>query len=374
MPRISSGHLSLMKACLFLLMHIEYLIIGQGISGTWLSYYLQKENKSFLVIDNNDKNAPSRLAAGIINPVTGRRHVTVWMAEKILPFAWNAYTQMGNSLDINAISQKNIIDFFPNPQMRLSFIQRIAENGEYVSACPEQDKFNDFLNYNFGCGEINPVYTAHLETIIPAWRQQLKSNNSLQDEELDISKLIVSRDKIQYKDITASAILFCDGASGNNNPYFNLLPFAPNKGEILVAEIPDLPNHHIYKKGMMLAPLVTAGQWWVGSNYAWEFDNESPTKEFRARTESLLKEWVKVPFKIIAHLAGVRPATLERRPFVGFHPLHPNIGILNGMGTKGCSLAPFFAKQLVDSLCGNKTLHPEADIKRFQKILSRKIP
>jgi glycine/D-amino acid oxidase-like deaminating enzyme len=111
--------------------------------------------------------------------------------------------------------------------------------------------------------------------------------------------------------------------------------------------------------------------WWAGSDYKWEFDNPNPTAEFRQKTEQLLKSWLKVSFKIVSHLSGVRPATLERRPFVGFHPLHPNVGILNGMGTKGCSLAPFFAKQFVDDLCYGKMLNQEADIKRFQKILSR---
>ena len=109
-------------------MQVDYLIIGQGISGTWLSYYLQKEKKSFIVLDNNFRNSSSRIAAGIINPVTGRRHVTVWMAEDILPFAWNAYNEMGRELGTRAVKQKNIIDFFPNPQMRLSFLDRIKED------------------------------------------------------------------------------------------------------------------------------------------------------------------------------------------------------------------------------------------------------
>jgi glycine/D-amino acid oxidase-like deaminating enzyme len=60
----------------------------------------------------------------------------------------------------------------------------------------------------------------------------------------------------------------------------------------------------------------------------------------------LLKTWLKVPFKIIDHKASVRPANIERRPFVGFHPTLKNIGILNGMGTKGCSLAPIFCKAI----------------------------
>ncbi len=352
-------------------MLIDFLIIGQGISGTWLSYYLQKEEKSFVVIDNNFKDSPSRIAAGIINPVTGRRHVTVWMAEEILPFAGDAYSQIGNELGISAISHINIIDFFPSPQMRLSFIQRVEEKSMYVHSYPEQNHFNHLFNYQFGCGEIRPVYMAHLETLLPAWRQQLKSKNQLLEEEFEMQGLKVSVNKIYYKDITASAIIFCDGNSSTNNPYFKQLPFAPNKGEVLFVEIPGLPNNLVYKKGMMLAPLATPDLWWIGSNYAWEFENANPTKEFRERTEQLLKEWLKMPFQIIDHLSGIRPATLERRPFVGMHPLYPNIGILNGMGTKGCSLAPFFARQFVDNLLHSKPVNPDADIRRFQRILSR---
>ncbi len=353
-------------------MFVDYLIIGQGISGTWLSYYLQKENKSFLVIDNNVPYSSSKIAAGLINPVTGRRHAEVWMADKILPFAWNAYTQFGNELGITAISQKNIVDFFPSPQMRVSFLQRIEEKNEYLHSYPEQNHFNHLFNSDFGCGEIRPVYTAHLETVLPVWRQQLIEKGALLEEEFDIKQLQLASNKIHYRDVVADKVIFCDGTSGAINSYFDMLPFAPNKGEMLIVEIPDLPQTTVYKKGMMLVPLATPGMWWVGSNYEWNFDHAYPTAGFREKTEQLLKHWLKIPFTVTAHLCGIRPATLERRPFIGFHPLYPTVGLLNGMGTKGCSLAPFFARQLVDSLCFHKPIFPEADIKRFSKILMRR--
>ncbi len=85
-----------------------------------------------------------------------------------------------------------------------------------------------------------------------------------------------------------------------------------------------------------------------------------------------LKYWLKVPFEIVDHFASVRPANMERRPFVGAHPKFSAVAILNGMGTKGCSLAPFFAKQLSDYLVEGKALYPDADVRRFEKILSRK--
>jgi glycine/D-amino acid oxidase-like deaminating enzyme len=56
---------------------------------------------------------------------------------------------------------------------------------------------------------------------------------------------------------------------------------------------------------------------------------------------------------------------LERRPFVGLHPQNPRLGILNGMGTKGCSLAPYFARQLVRHLLYKEPIHPEASVSRF---------
>jgi glycine/D-amino acid oxidase-like deaminating enzyme len=349
----------------------EYLIIGQGISGTWLSYYLRQEQKSFLVIDNNDPFSPSRIAAGIINPVTGRRHVTVWMAEEILPFAWEAYTKLGTELGISAISHKNIIDFFPSPQMRESFTGRVEEKGPWLYTYPEQNHFNHLFNYDFGCGEIRPVYVVHLETLLPQWREHLLSRQQLREENFDILQVRSKGEKVLYKDIVADKIIFCDGAAGSQNPYFRLLPFAPNKGEALIVNIPGLPDHNIYKKGMMLAPLSKPGEWWIGSNYEWEFDDPRPSPGFRQHTEFLLNEWLKIPFRIETHLAGIRPATLERRPFIGMHPQHPQIGIFNGMGTKGCSLAPFFAKELADHLIYNQPITIDADVKRFGRILSR---
>src|SRR5260221_945188 len=353
-------------------MQVEFIIVGQGISGTFLSYYLNKAKKSFIVIDNNEPSIASRIAAGIINPVTGRRMVTVWMADEILPFAWKAYREIGHDLGIVAVSHKNIIDFFPNPQMRQVFLERIEEGYNYVHSFPEQNHFNPLFNHDFGCGEIRPVYIAHLETLLPAWGQQLKEQQALVEEDFDINQLKIENNKVRYKDIEASMIIFCDGIESAVNPFFKQLPFAPNKGEALIIEVPGLPDNYIYKKGMLLAPLPEMGLFWVGSNYQWEFDNADLTNDFREKTEELLKSWLKIPFKTINHYAAIRPATLERRPFVGIHPHHPNIGILNGMGTKGCSLAPFFAKQLTDYLLYNNAIEPDADVKRFSKILARK--
>jgi glycine/D-amino acid oxidase-like deaminating enzyme len=355
-------------------MKIDVLIIGQGISGTFLSYYLEKEGLRYLVIDNNHPSAPSKIAAGIINPVTGRRLVTVWMVNEVLPFAWKAYQQVGQELGITAIAQKSIIDFFPNPFMRESFLQKIEEGDPYVHSFAEQNHFNHLFNYELGCGEIRPAYTAHLETLLPAWRSHLAKKNCLLEENFEINRLITGEDTVRYKDISASKIIFCDGTGSYENPFFKRLPFAPNKGEALVARIPGLPTEHIFKKGLMIVPMAAEDLFWVGASYAWEFDNTDPSPAFRQSTELALQQWLKIPFSIVEHRAGLRPATLERRPFVGFHPVYPTVGILNGMGTKGCSLAPLFAKQLTDHLLYQLPIAKDADVLRFRKTLEKTGP
>jgi hypothetical protein len=47
------------------------------------------------------------------------------------------------------------------------------------------------------------------------------------------------------------------------------------------------------------------------------------------------------------------------------------VGIFNGMGAKGCSLAPYFARQLTRLLVHGEPVMAEVDVQRFKKVLSR---
>ena len=83
-----------------------------------------------------------------------------------------------------------------------------------------------------------------------------------------------------------------------------------------------------------------------------------------------LNRILKIPYKVVDHLVGIRPANIDRRPFVGLHPIHPQLGICNGMGTKGCSLAPYFALQLINHIEMGAELNKEANIERFYHLLA----
>ncbi len=351
-------------------MHVDYLIIGQGISGTMLSWYLQKEGKTFMVMDEPQPFSSSRVAAGIINPVTGRRYAYTWMIDEVMPFAVDAYRELEKYLGLTLVHERSIIDFFPSAQMRNAFVERITENDTYLHSFPDQNHFNQYFNYEFGCGEIRPAYMISLQLLLQAWRKKLLDDGSLSEEKFNQDQLVMKNESIRYQEIQAHKIIFCDGNDGTANPWFDKLPFAPNKGEALVIECDELLNRHVYKKGLILAPFEE-NRYWLGSNYQWSFENDQPSAAFLKQATKLLDQWLKKPYRVLEHKASVRPATLERRPFVGLHPVHRQAGILNGMGTKGTSLAPFFAHQLVQHLVHNFPITPEAEVNRFSRILER---
>jgi hypothetical protein len=329
------------------------------------------------------------------------------MIDELMPIVQQTYVQIGSELGIVCLEQKDLVDFFPTPQMRLAFLKRFEEDPQYLRLPDDEHNWDEYFRYDLGYGVISPCWLVDLPALLAASRKRLLDQGRLWEERFDQKFLIVgggATDRgrvdggtgaggtfervgegpgaggleagVQYKDIQAGRLIFCDGVESFTNPYFSLLPFAPNKGEALILDIPELGNgqmkagHSVFKKGISLAPWKD-GLYWAGSSYEWSFEHGNPTEAFRTRISGALKEWLKLPFEIVEHIASVRPATLERRPFVGFHPRYPAIGILNGMGTKGCSLAPYFASQLVQNITGGIPIQPDADVKRFSGVLRR---
>jgi glycine/D-amino acid oxidase-like deaminating enzyme len=353
-------------------MSVDFILVGQGICGTMMYRFLKQAGYNIVVIDQPKNNTASKVAAGVINPVTGRRIVKTWLINEVMPFAKDTYEKISEELNIRAISEVSIIDFFPTPQITEAFKKRYQEDTEYLSLPADPGKWSGQVNYEFGYGEITPAFLVNLPDLLATYRRRIAEDRNLIEENFDHQKLGLLQGAVKYKDIEAKKIIFCDGIAGTENPYFSNLPFAPNKGEAVLVEIENLSTAHIYKKGFNLVPWKN-NIFWLGSNYLWEFEDDFPTPGFYRFAENWLKQTLKIPFTIIDHLAGIRPATLERRPFVGFHPIHEQVGIFNGMGAKGCSLAPFFANQFVNSIRSGSGLSKDADVKRFSRVLSRKL-
>jgi glycine/D-amino acid oxidase-like deaminating enzyme len=348
---------------------LDYLIIGQGLVGTWLSYYALKAGKTCVVVNDSHTAGASQVASGVINPVTGRRIVQTWMIDTFLPFALKAYSDLGAQLIESIVSEAHVVLIHPSLQMQESFEYRFEHENVYLQKNNASD-FEAFMHTPFGTGQINQTVWIDLNLMIAGWREQLIKHHQYIDAKFDITDLQITNEGILWKGIQAKRIVFSDGIGSMENPYFKMLPFAPNKGEALIVEIKDLPNQAIYKHNLSIVPWKDQ-LFWVGSNYEWEYSDAAPSSAFRTKMEDALTQLLKIPFTVVDHIAGIRPANQERRPFVGLHPVYPAMGICNGMGTKGCSLAPYFAHQFIEHCETGSPIHAEASLERFEQILKK---
>lgn len=323
-----------------------------------------------VVIDEPQPYTAGKVASGLINPVTGMRVVKSWMIDELLPEAMAMYYEISRKFDIKIINPCSVLEFYPDIKYRDTFTERSAQYPEYLHTDVVASDWESSFNFHYGIGRISSTAIINMRLLQYTWATQLRTNGCLIEEEFDHSQLTADADKVSYKGITAEKIIFCDGAAGMNNPYFSRLPFSLNKGEMLLASIPGLSRDYLYKHGLKIAPWED-DLFWIGSSFEWTYDHAHPTETFRQKTIQQLGNWLKPPYTIEAHWASVRPASVDHKPFVGFHPLYPAVGILNGMGAKGCSQAPFFAQSLARHLAYGSELNKEADVRRYTKVLSK---
>lgn len=351
-------------------MKIDYLIVGQGLAGTWLAHVLQTiYHKKIMVVDQYRSSSASNVASGIINPITGRRLVKSWKMEELLPFAHKQYAFLEKKLKADSF-------YFPRPIIWL--LSSIKELNEFSGRSMEigyapfieqvrKGVLDPCLHPTKGYAEIKGGLQINVPTLITAFRQYLQQENLLIEASFNYTDLELIQNGIYWKNITAKTIIFCEGYHALHNPYFNWLPLTPAKGELLIIKAPQLPIKDKVIKGKVFILPLGNDHFWVGSNYDREDLSPVPTNKQQTNLMNRLDKVLNVPYEIVQHKAGIRPTTLRRRPFLGLHPQHPQLGIFNGLGTKGVSLAPFFAHQFGNFLENGGVLDSEVMIKQYWK-------
>ena len=120
----------------------------------------------------------------------------------------------------------------------------------------------------------------------------------------------------------------------------------------------------LLKSSLFILPLGNH-HYKVGATFNWTDKTSNPSKEGKQELVDKLKNVINVPYRIVSQSAGIRPTVAGRRPLVGKHPVHSQLSILNGLGTRGVMIAPTVAKNLFNHLENEEELDAEIDINRF---------
>ena len=343
----------------------EFILVGQGIAGSILAHQLIKADKRVLIYDTPEKNYSSMVAAGLFNPITGKRFVKTWKADLLFPFLDDYYRKLEIDLQSKFFSHIPIFRPFLTIEEKNEMISKtnLRELGAYVDQILHFSPGNIHINNDLGGLFLRNTGYLDIPCLINALREFIRSKGDLREETFEYEQLEILPKGIRYKDFTAEKIIFCEGAHASNNPFFRWLPFRPVKGEILMID-PEIQIDFIYNRKIFILP-YKEGLSKVGSTYTWDYSDVLPTEEGKKYLEEKLNQISQVKYNVVGHFAGIRPATKDRRPFVGMHPDYPSIGIFNGLGSKGVSLGPYFAQQFVGYLLKDKELDKEVNINRY---------
>lgn len=347
-------------------MKVDYIIVGQGLAGTLLAYELYLKNKSFLVYNDPTKPAASTVAAGLINPIVFRRMTKSWLVDDAFPQMESTYLQLENLLNEKLYFPARMFKIPGEESVGFWKEKAIANKLEpYVEIEPNRFLRNKLINDSCDLGCVNKSGRLDIRKLISTFQEFLNRKNLIRMEAFNFKELILKKNQVIYQDVTAEKIIFCEGPAVSQNPYFENLRFKHSKGEILELHIPDLKLNEIISQEVFLMP-IGDDRYKVGATYSWNELNMQTTDLAREELLGKLKKFIAAKYEIIGQQAGIRPTMHDRKPVIGFLPDNPQIGIFNGLGSKGVLLGPYFAKQFVEYLCGNSVyIYPEANINRY---------
>ena len=338
------------------------IIVGWGLAGATIAWQLHLRKIPFQVIDNGN-NQSSHVAAGLVNPIVFKRLTKSWQADILMPYAENFYAEIESKVQVKLLSRKNIFSVFSSVEDENNWA---VKNGD--------DRFKNFLgatnhtkiknvSCDFGLGEVKTF--GNLNTLV--YLNSLK--NYFIQNGVDFSRSDFNFDVVHKTRETQ--YIFCEGYHIKDNPLFNYLPMKPTHGEVLIIEAKNLNIDFVLSKNMFVLPLGNS-LFKIGATYNWELGE--PTITVSAKTELLakLEKIITCDYKIISHMAGVRPTVSDRRPLLGTHPSQKNAHIFNGLGTKGVMIAPYYSAHLINHLIDGVELEKEVDIGRFEGLFHDK--
>jgi glycine oxidase len=340
---------------------MKVLIVGQGIAGTILAWTLRRLGAAVHVTDATTLGRASAAAAGIINPVTGKRYVESWRFADFWPAAQTAYRTLTAELGAAIWHEMPIVRLLPDPGAVNDWELRRSQSPytDWLGISPDAADWAALVGPHAQCGIIHCAARVDFAALTAAWCIRCQREGLFLDEPVPIAALP------DLATGTYDAIVCCEGWRAVDNPFFPGLPWQPAKGEALLIRFPDLaqPPRQMLKHTILIAP-VGDGLYWAGANYNWQFADGRPTAAGRAFVEQELATMLSTDYEVVDHVAGIRPAVRDRRPLIGRSSVHSKIFMFNGLGTKGALLAPFWAEHLAQHLLYGHPLAEAVQIAR----------
>jgi glycine/D-amino acid oxidase-like deaminating enzyme len=338
----------------------DHIVVGHGLAGACLAWMLRWRGERVLVVDREEPAPASRIAAGLVTPITGKRLVKSWRLDELLPAATQFYRRAEAECGGSFFTARPQLRLFADERERSVYENR--KNAEFLGLVVEPDPPIDpaWFMAPFGGCQFATAHQLATDRFLSLSRSRFEvwTDNVNPSTDVDPTGDVVHLPRLG---VSAKTLTFCEGFSAAGNPWFPGVTFNSAKGEILTVRIPDLGESRIVNRGVWLVPLGD-GLFRTGATYDHSTHDCVPTAAARDEILGRLREFVRPPIEVVAHDAAVRPIIRVKHPTLGVSPRSPRIGLFNGLASKGSLVAPFFAEQFAAFLCGAGEIEPEVQL------------
>ncbi len=346
----------------------DCLIFGGGLAGSILAWTFIENGKRPLLIGNPALSRCSHVAAGIINPIGGKRLNLVWEAEKQIPYARNFYFRLQSKFNRQYYTDRRIARIFSdaNEQKLWDAKKNVVAYEKWTSPLTREDIPEGWNSNEYSGFSIKGAGVVKIPELILKLHEELTKREALENSVFGYDEIDFSHDRVNWRNFNAPIAIFAEGHLATDNPWFKFVPYRPAKGVIGRIKTSVLLSDTIIIHGKFLIPNKD-GSAIVGATYNWEDRSDKPDTNGTNEIESFLRKRLGNHWSWLEIYAGVRPTLPGAMPVVGPHPKQLNLFSFNGFGSKGATQVPILAEEMYRFIWEGKPLPKETLPSRFIK-------
>ena len=342
-------------------MQLPILIIGQGLAGTAVAWQLWERGVPFLIVDPNEPTTCSKVAAGLVTPITGKRLNLSWRLPELLPEALAFYRRIEARLGQVFYHELPLLRLFKEPREVEIWKTRSLDPAlePWIDKSPPQPLM-DAKVFNADLGGFQQRHAGWLDTesYLEASRRFFAEAQQWERATIDEAALSITPDSVQWSGRSFSSVIFCKGWLQEGSRFFDWFKFNSARGVILSGRA-DIDEQRIITHRCWLQPRGS-NEWRTGSTY--DFDFDSPIDYWVNKMRGIVSDFLRVPFEVTEVRVGIRPIVRGRQLVLGRRPAQPRVAVLAGLGSKGVLRGPMFSRMLVEHLLDGRQIDAEVDV------------
>ena len=336
--------------------NVDLAVIGFGLAGATLAWQAHERGLSVLIIDDADANAASRVAAGLVTPVTGGKLKPQPDFSALAARVRAHYGRVAEGTGVKSYRARPALRFLTEPR-ELEALAAIERDGNALLqafAKPVPDGIS---------ADGTPVLMADAGRLaigdyVDSLRRFFAARGQVIAATVDAASVSASDVGVRIDSLGVSAAnaVFCRGYRDHDNPLFPDLGWRAAKGQILELDCPGFERRYtLHGRGIWMTAASDTTVL-AGATYEWDALDATVTDEARDKLEASLRQLIELPYTVIDQRAAVRPIVEGRMPVIGRSPQSPRTWLMNGLGSKGALFAPTVAESLLAAIVSGEPI------------------